>query len=177
MTRLEKEGIVLRPLGMQDAEAVQSWAGNPANVRYMTFGPNTMEDTEKFIAESIQNAAAVPTLKYDFVIEKEGKTIGTCGIYCDERQEQGMLGWILHMDYWKQGIMPVVGKLLIEFGFSLGLHRIWANCFAENYGSYRVMEKCGMRREAHFVKGMWNRHSARWEDEYRYAILREEFLQ
>ena len=92
---------------------------------------------------------------------------------------QGNLGWILHKDYWKQGYMSEAGQALLSFGFEkLKLHRIFATCNAENYGSYRVMENCDMRREAHFLK---NRHGRKgidneWLDEYNYAILESEWF-
>jgi len=60
---------------------------------------------------------------------------------------------------------------------TLGLHRITARCDAENYASYHVMEKTGMRREGRFVKA--RRGNAvlgrEWRDEFAYGILREEW--
>src|SRR3546814_14380416 len=50
---------------------------------------------------------------------------------------------------------------MLRLGFdALGLHRIVARCDGRNVASTRVMEKLGMRREAHFranetVKGEW----------------------
>ena len=44
-------------------------------------------------------------------------------------------------------------------------------------GSYGIMEKIGMRREAHYVKN-YRGNSAlnyEWCDKYQYAILREEW--
>lgn len=42
---LETERLILRPAGLDDIEAYQSWCGNPKNTRYMSFGPNTEEQT------------------------------------------------------------------------------------------------------------------------------------
>jgi RimJ/RimL family protein N-acetyltransferase len=44
---------------------------------------------------------------------------------------------------------------------------------ADNAGSWRLMERLGMRREAHFVKNCY--HDGVWVDEYVYAILAEEW--
>lgn len=60
--------------------------------------------------------------------------------------------------------------LLVGFGFEqLGLHRIWATCSTENAGSARVLEKLGMRPEAHFKEDVNIR--GRWRDSYLYAVL------
>ena len=48
-----------------------------------------------------------------------------------------------------------VGALL-KFGFkTLKLHRIIATCDPNNIGSELVMQKNGLRKEAHFVQELW----------------------
>jgi ribosomal-protein-alanine N-acetyltransferase len=56
----------------------------------------------------------------------------------------------------------------------LAVHRLLASCDTRNHGSYRVMEKLGMRREALFRKDEMLR--GEWRDSYRYAILEEEWF-
>ena len=67
---------------------------------------------------------------------------------------------------------------LLHLGFDiLNLRRITADCNTLNRGSWRIMERIGMRREAHFVK-MYRGNSAlnhEWCDKYQYAILKEEW--
>jgi RimJ/RimL family protein N-acetyltransferase len=59
---------------------------------------------------------------------------------------------------------------MIEFGFNgLGLHRIWAECVAENQASARVLEKLGMQREGRLREKRWMK--GRWWDTLIYAIL------
>lgn len=72
-----------------------------------------------------------------------------------------------------------LGKALLAFGFEeLKLHRISASCHPDNYGSYRVMENCGMSKEAHFIKNRRGREGIdeEWLDEYIYAILESDWL-
>jgi RimJ/RimL family protein N-acetyltransferase len=88
------------------------------------------------------------------------------------------IGWILHRDYWRQGYGTEMGRTLLDFGFgSLHLRRIVAHCDTENTGSYRVMEKIGMRREGRFIKGRIGNSVLNQDlrDEFSYAILREEW--
>ncbi len=56
----------------------------------------------------------------------------------------------------------------------LGLRRVTADCFAENEASWRLMERVGMRREAHNVRDSLQR-SGQWLDGYGYALLAEEW--
>jgi len=60
-------------------------------------------------------------------------------------------------------------RALIDFIFTeLDLHRLVADCDAENVNSYRLLERLGFRREAHHVESYWL--GERWGDEYAYAL-------
>ena len=55
----------------------------------------------------------------------------------------------------------------------LGLHRVIAECFVEQVASAHVLEKLGMRKEAHFLKNAWK--ACVWRDTYLYALLNDEW--
>ena len=152
---LTTERLILRPFTMDDVEAAHRWGGNPANVRYMFWGPNTLEGTRWFIDFVIKRAENEPRRDYDFavVLRETGAVIGSCGINVDGSGAMAELGWILHLDHHKNGYGTELAAELIRFGFEdLRLHRIFAPCAAVNYGSYRIMERNGMRREATHVR-------------------------
>jgi RimJ/RimL family protein N-acetyltransferase len=63
---------------------------------------------------------------------------------------------------------------MLALGFDgLGLHRIVGRLDARNTASARVLEKLGMRREAHFVSNEYLK--GEWTDELVYALLDEEW--
>ena len=63
---------------------------------------------------------------------------------------------------------------MLGFGFvQLELHRITAAAFTENERAWRLMERVGMRREAHFVYAGFVR--GRWVDVFGYAMLADEW--
>lgn len=178
---LQTNRLILREFNENDFSSVHAYASNLDNVKYMIWGPNDEQATEGFIKDCIAWRNKSPRLHYDFAVtlKTSGQLIGGCGIYLDDNKEQANLGWILHKDYWKQGYMTEATKALLAFGFEeLKLHRICASCYALNYGSYRVMENCGMRKEAHFIKNRRGREGIddEWLDEYIYAILNNEWF-
>jgi RimJ/RimL family protein N-acetyltransferase len=63
----------------------------------------------------------------------------------------------------------------VDFLFNdVKAHKITAYCVAENTGSYRLMEKIGMQREACLRK-----HSTlagKWHDELVYGMFKSEFI-
>lgn len=87
---------------------------------------------------------------------------------------QGEIGYIFNPDFGGQGYATEAALALAAFGFdTLRLHRIYGRCDARNLPSARVMERLGMRREAHF------RHHAifkgDWDEELVFAILEDEW--
>jgi RimJ/RimL family protein N-acetyltransferase len=177
---IETARLILRPFKKDDFEAVHSYASVPENVKYMVWGPNDEEATRKFLSGCEEKWRTQPIYEYDFAIVSKSdiKVIGGCGIYLNKERTEAMLGWILHRDYWKQGLMVEAASELLRFGFEeLKLHRIYSTCSTENYGSYRVMEKLGVRREAHFLKNRFGRlnNEKKWYDEYHYAMLEDDW--
>jgi RimJ/RimL family protein N-acetyltransferase len=115
----------------------------------------------------------------NLVIERkgEGKVIGCVGIgVTNKEQRQASIGWMLACRHQGQGLATEAAQALVDFGFSaMGLHRIFARTGRANTRSWRLMERLGMRREAHFRQS----HKVRgeWDDEFVYAILADEWAQ
>ena len=153
--KLTTDRLILREFNENDFAAVHAYASDIENIKYMIWGPNSEDDTVEFLVECIENANKNPRKQYDFAVtlKDTGNVIGGCGIYLNDTLDEAMLGWVLHKNYWKKGYMTEAGKELVRFAFEeLKLHRLYATCDAENYGSYRVMENIGMRREGHAIK-------------------------
>jgi len=178
METLETNRLILRQYTENDFAAVHSYANFRENLIYMLWGPNTENQTHEFIKREISKLHENPRKEYNFaiVLKDTESLIGGCGITI--YNTCGELGWILHRDYWKQGYGTEMGAALLKLGFEgLNLRRIIATCDAENYGSYRVMEKIGMRREGLFIEARpANKLSnKKYGDELAYAILKSEW--
>lgn len=182
MIKLETERMILRPLDTGDFDAFYSYRSVPENMTYMIFGPDTPESAKGFLEMCESWWKENPPKIYEFaaVLRDGGNMIGNCGLYMDdEKRETGMLGWCIHRDYWNRGYATEFVKALLKFGFEdLNLHRIHAECNADNIASAKVMEHVGMRREGHFIKNRFDRVGDKkmWYDEFFYGILQEEYL-
>jgi RimJ/RimL family protein N-acetyltransferase len=108
-------------------------------------------------------------------LKSERKVVGCVGIgVTDKEQGQASIGWMLSCRYQGRGLATEAAQALVDFGFrSMGLHRIFARTGRANTRSWRLMERIGMRREAHFRQS----HKVRgeWDDEFVYAILAHEW--
>jgi len=105
-----------------------------------------------------------------------GRVVGNTGFNTKKlgNQRQGAIGWTLGKAFEGNGYMTEAANALLEHLFLReGFHRAYAMTSTDNRKSWRLMERLGMRREAHFIKNCY--HDGVWVDEYVYAILAEEW--
>ena len=86
----------------------------------------------------------------------------------------GEIGFIVHPDHQGHGYATEAARVLLELAFEhLRLHRVCARLEPRNVASGRVLEKLGMRREAHLVENEFVKNE--WQSELVYAMLRREW--
>jgi RimJ/RimL family protein N-acetyltransferase/protein tyrosine phosphatase (PTP) superfamily phosphohydrolase (DUF442 family) len=175
--RLETERLVLRDALLSDAEAVHRYAGDPEVVKLMIWGPNTWEHTTEVVQNRVREQSARDRRDLElFIVDKaSGELVGGAGLRVhDSSALSGDLGYVLSRQHWGRGIVPEACRKLLELGFGgFALQRIWASADARNVQSQRVMEKLGMRREAHFRQDQWVKGAFR--DTVVYAITADEY--
>lgn len=87
---------------------------------------------------------------------------------------QAEVGYIFSPTHAGKGYATEAVAAMLAVGFdTLGFHRIFARLDTANTGSVGVVERLGMRREAHLREN--DRFNGKWGDEYVYALLRSEW--
>jgi [ribosomal protein S5]-alanine N-acetyltransferase len=174
---LTTERLWLRPFQEEDWEAVHEYAADPEVSRHQPWGPNTEEATRQFLELSIREHGQRELIVYHFalILRESGQLIGGCTLrVTNPRLGEAMIGYTLHRHFWNQGYTTETARALLELGFqTLQLHRITSWCTPENVGSWRVMEKIGMRREGREREAVF--FKSEWRDWLRYAILDHEW--
>lgn len=168
---IETARLVLREFRDSDLADIEEYAGDPEVVRYLPWGPNTLEQTREFLSK-IQ--ATRPDHEFAIELKEEKRVVGACRLTVKDRlNRSGDIGYVLNRRYWGCGYIPEAAGALLELGFgAVKMHRIWARCDVLNVASARVMEKIGMRREAHLLQDVFEKGI--WRDSYIYAILESE---
>lgn len=164
----------LRPWRLQDALLLPELANDADVARFMTPlfpHPYRLHDAQAWVR---LNQNAEPTL--NFAIEHGGTLAGGVGLMPGdvERGRGGStaIGYWLGKRFWGQGIATEAVSLLSEHAFAtLGVRRLWANVFAPNRASARVLEKAGFRHEATLSGALVDRSGAVY-DELIYARFR-----
>lgn len=137
--------ITIRPFKPEDIQDIHAYASDEDTTKYMLWGPNTMQDTEDFIDYVVVHYAQTPITRYEYGIEYEGKIIGgICLIIEEDEPENAEMGWIMHKDYQRRGIMYQAALEMIEFAKSLGVQKVFATADSRNNASIQLMIKLGM---------------------------------
>ena len=174
---IKTERLLLRELTPSDLADVHEYASDPLVSRFEFWGPNTPAVTEKVLEEWLTQQQHWPREEVNLGVEvtTEHKLIGVITLRMKhDANRTADFGFAFNRQYWNQGYATEAARAVIGAAFRLlNAHRVWAGCDTRNIGSYRVMEKLGMRREAHMRKDVWQK--GEWRDSYRYAVLDEEW--
>ena len=109
--------------------------------------PYTEQDGQAFIAAML---AADEDETFAFAVTVDSKVIGSIGAFRQGNihKQTAELGYYIAEEYWGKGIMTEAVKQLCDYVFSqTDIIRIFAEPFAYNLASCRVLEKAGFQYE------------------------------
>lgn len=178
MLPLHSARLVLRRFADGDVARFAAYRNDPDVARYQSWSGCTVEEAAALIEHHKTQEPGVPGEWLQVAIAPRGSNIlvGDCGLKVhaiDPRQ--ATIGITLSREGQGQGYATEAMSTLFDEMFrGVGLHRIIADTDPLNTPSWRMMERLGMRREAHFRQSLW--FKGRWADEFNYAVLKEEWL-
>ena len=141
---LETERLLLRPVTLDDAEAMFEYSSDEENTR-CTFLPNKdLEETKNIIARLFMGR---PLGNWGIELKESGKLIGSIDLHkLDPILKKAAIGYVIHKNYWNQGLATEALKEIIRLAFErLDMNMLVALHDVENPASGRVMEKAGMK--------------------------------
>ena len=114
-------------------------------------------------------------------LKQNDRLIGN--IFLDEKSHCTFeLGFIFAKAFWRHGYAFESSSEIMRYCFEeLGAHRMMAQCCTENLASQKLLERLGMRKEAHHLHcASYKRDrlgNRIWWDLFEYAILFDEWEQ
>jgi RimJ/RimL family protein N-acetyltransferase len=170
--------LALRPPAPADAARMAAYRSRPEVCRYVPFEPMDEETVRRRIEEVWTRRDLTEggqTLFVCFELAEAGRVIGD-GILHWTSAEHGCaeIGYVLDPEYRGRGYATEAAHRLLHLAFDgLGAHRVVARVDARNSASARVVERLGMRLEAHLVENEW--FKGQWSDELDFALLDREW--
>lgn len=145
-------------------------------VRFEPYGTKTLAECGVLAAERAIDG------RFWAVCLQDGRLIGNLYLALDVPEEWRTwgLGYVMHPGFWNHGYATEAATALLDHCFGkLGAHRVVASCDPNNARSWKLMERLGMRREAHMLRNVSFRNDANgnavWTDSYQYAVLDSEW--
>lgn len=174
--------LILRPYRADDLSAVYDIQSRPEVTRYLLFEARNLNQVRTALEERIRagmphhdGSHLILILALAVVLPETEAVIGDVVLFQQSREHrQGELGYMFHPDYGGKGYATEAARMMLRLGFeNYRLHRIVGRIDARNAPSARVLERLGMRREAHFVQNEFIK--GEWTDEVVYAMLEDEW--
>lgn len=150
---LRTERLLLRKLAMDDTDSIFFLRSDETVLKFIGREPATsIEEAAAFIKRINDAVDASESVLWGITqIDKPETIIGTiCYWRLQPENFRAEIGYLLHPDFWKKGIMKEAIQKVLEYGFkSMKLHSIEARISPGNIASAAVLEATGFVKEAH----------------------------
>lgn len=175
---MRTERLLLRPFEPGDLGALHAIHSDEQVVRWLYNGARSLEETRELLARKIAGNALRGEgewLSVAVVLAQTGELVGDVSLlWASEAHRQGELGFVFGAPHHGKGYATEASRPVLDFAFAeLRLHRVVGRLEPRNVASARVLEKLGMRREAHLVENEWVK--GEWQSELVYAVLAREW--
>jgi len=176
---IRTDRLMIRRFSREDLDDIVEFMADPSVSREIRTIPSgdpggVAEYVDTQNSYAIFEAGKCVDLAVELV--ENGKVIGLLSLACNG-QRQGEIGWAIGSDHRGKGLATEAVRRLISYAFEeREYHRLFAGTVITNTRSWKLMERLGMRKEAHFVKAHAPSDPGReWIDTVRYAVLAEEW--
>jgi RimJ/RimL family protein N-acetyltransferase len=174
----ETPRLLVRPFALADLEAFVAYRAHPDVERYQSWSDYTIERGRELIESMQQLRPGTPGRWYQFALEdrETGVLVGDVAfVVKEEEPREGEVGFSLAPENQGKGYASEGLRAVLDYGFvTLQLHRVTATTDALNAPAAALLERVGMRREAHLHENVFFKGA--WGSEFLYAILDREWV-
>ncbi|HYG14698.1 MAG TPA: GNAT family N-acetyltransferase [Bacteroidia bacterium] len=169
---LYTERLVLRQLTQDDAEDFFYLRTSPKMRTYSHRAPDASVEVTKALIDKINTIIDNGEgINWAISLREDTKLIGVISFWrIFKEQHRAEMGYTLHHDYQRQGIMNEAAVAILEYGFkTLQLHTVEARVNPENLPSIKVLERNGFVKEGHFKEDIY--YNGEYYDTAVYSLL------
>ncbi len=177
---IETERLVLRFPREDDMDALMKYSEDAVVCRYLPYEPRNRKEIVASMERRMGFTEFTPDGHPLFLhvdVKQTGEMIGELLLFSrDVEARQGEIGYVFNPHFQGKGYATEAAAALMNSAFTeANLHRIEAKCSASNEASWKLMEKLGMRREAHFKEQAI--FKGEWDELLIYAMLQREWAE
>lgn len=175
---IRTERLILRPVTLDDVDAVHAYQGDEEVCRYIPPVPRTREEIAERITTGIVSAELTEEGKaMTLGVERQdtGEFIGDVLLFWRSAEHRtGEIGYAFNPAHYGRGYATEAAGALLPIAFDVfDFHRVIARIDARNPASGSVLRRIGMRQEAYLRENEF--FKGEWTDEIDFAILASEW--
>jgi len=175
---IRTERLALRAFEAEDHAALLALHEREDVTRYLPFGARDAEAVREVLARKMAATGLDHeggALELAATLSADGRLVGDVSLFHRSTTHRAAeVGYVFDPTFHGRGLATEATAALLEIAFDhVGYHRVYGRLDARNTASARVLEKVGMRREAHLVENEWLK--GEWTDEVIYAVLDREW--
>ena len=173
---IETERLTVRRLRDADLAALVSYRKLPEVAWMQLWEHYTAEEARELInvCKTTEPFTAGGWFQFGVALKGSDELVGDLYFKMDGAGKQAEIGYTFDPKFQGRGLATEAVRALFHYAFTeKGLHRIWGVTDPRNVPSIKLMERAGMRREAHHKEDLW--FKGEWADDVVYAILAREW--
>ncbi|MGF1695246.1 GNAT family N-acetyltransferase [Vibrio lamellibrachiae] len=173
--------FTIRLITHDDLQDIVTMLGNPNVAKYLFFAPAPVEMYHGFFNPIIENTKESiergewPENPTAIIRDRQGRYMGMTGLPSVMfLQGNFEVGYQLSEHAWGQGIATLACQFMTQLAFTqLDAHKVTADCYLGNVGSYKTMARCGYQHEG--TQKNYYKLEEGFEDRVHYGITKEQF--
>lgn len=175
---LRTERLILRKVKLLDAvKMYENWQSDERVTKYLSWKPYPNVEMSYMITRKWLESYKDKSFYLWVIVLKDSKTpIGTISaMKGSDDWNMSVIGYCIGVEWWNKGYTTEAMQAVMNFMFNkVGVNKIMAYCDKLNIGSYKVMQKNGLKYE-----GMHYNYQLREDykcDAVICSILKEDYL-
>lgn len=165
----ETERLILRRFSKEDLNDLFEYLSDEEVVKFEPYKAMTLEETKDNLMWRIGTDEMIAV-----ELKENHKLIGN--IYLGKRDFNSLeIGYVFNRRFWGKGYAKESCSAIVQYSFSNGIHRIFAECDPQNTNSWKLLESLGFEKEGHLKKNVFFRTDEHgnpvWKDTFIYAKL------
>lgn len=173
---IRTERLLLRPWRDDDLDAFHRLRGDPEVARFLYDVPLSRDEARAKL-DTLRTTISEPGPWMNLAVEvvATGEVAGDVGLaWVSDVHRLADIGYAFLPEHRGRGYATEAATAMVDLAFTeLDCHRVAGHIDARNTASAAVLQRLGMRLEAHLVENEWVKGA--WSDESIFAVLASEW--
>jgi RimJ/RimL family protein N-acetyltransferase len=158
---LRTRRLVLRPVAIEDAEAIRAYRGDAAVAAYLPHSPLDAAQARQFMERAVSLWSSEGEERFDlrFAVVAEGAVIGDVHAWNTAESLQPAsadptevwIGYAFNPRHHGRGYASEAVEALVDRVFTRGAQTVFANCYVDNTSSITLLERLGFEEHVRYT--------------------------